>query len=222
VRVLTCLIEVDEAGNVNNVMTVQSSGTSNLGQPGEPSDCDQGAGPFTKKSSEHCRSPSLGLDGVDDSDEELARSLRKEVALSENSMAEFHGANGDIEPDDSEMAGRDDPTTHKASNALVSSSVTRPKQVPYVDNAPAPESCARSRSPACKPFVETGNQLTHKKTNVQDGEEGILSQKPSVSTASARNGQKDQKDFWLIKFCRVVVQGVVGSMSTLLCGKRRK
>lgn len=203
-------------------MIVQSSGTSSLGQAGEPSDCDPGAESLTKNASEHCRSPSLGLDGVDDSDEELARSLRKEVALSENTMAEFDGANGDIEPDDSGMAGRDDPTTHEASNALISGSVTRPKQEPFVDNARAPESCARSPGPASQPSAETGNRLMHQKTTDHDGEEGILSQKPSVSTASARNGQTDQEDFWLIKFCRVVVQGVVGSMSTLLCGKRRK
>jgi hypothetical protein len=41
------------------------------------------------------------LDGINDSDEDLARSLRKEAALIENIAKGFHGANGDIAPCDS-------------------------------------------------------------------------------------------------------------------------
>jgi hypothetical protein len=223
-RVLIGHIEVDGAGNVNNVVTVQSSGTSDFGQlGGEPAECDRGADCSIKTASEHRKSPSLGLDGVDDSDEELARSLRKQVALTENTMAEFHGANGDIEPDDSgmDMAGQGNSKTHCSSNALVNSSAKQSKEVPFVENAPAPESPAGSLSAATK-ASETSKQATGKATKVQDGEERVSPHRPSVSTISARNGQKDHEDFWLIRFCRVVLQGVVGSMSTLLCGKRRK
>jgi hypothetical protein len=224
-RILTHYIEIDGAGNVNNVMRVQSSGTSDLGQlVGESSDCDRGAEPSTKTASEHCKTPSVGLDGVDDSDEELARSLRKEVALTENTMADFHGANDDIEPDDSppEMARRDDSKTRDASDALINGSLTTSKQGPFVNTTSAPESRARSVSAANKTSAETSQRPTQNKTENQDGENKVLSKKPSVSTISTRNGQRDQREFWLIRVCRVVVQGVVGSMSTLLCGKRRK
>jgi hypothetical protein len=220
-RVLTNRVEIDGAGNVNNALKVQSHGSSDLGQlEGEPATCDRGAESSTKTASEHRKSPSLGLDGVDDSDEELARSLRKQVALTEKTMAEFRGANGDIEPDDSgmDMAERGGSKSHNASNAPVNGSATQSKEVPFAENAPAPESRANA---ATKTSAET-SEPTHKVTKVQDGEEKVLPHKPSVSTISARNGQKDQKDFWLSRFCRVVVQGVVGSMSTLLWGKRRK
>lgn len=203
-------------------MTVHSSGTGDLGQLGEPSECDQRSGLSTKKASEHCKSPSLGLDGVDDSDEELVRSLRKEVALAENTSAEFHGANGDIEADDSEIADREDSNTQEASNPLVSSTLTGSKQMPFVDNALVSETRAEGPSPGSKASDQTSDRPTYKETKFEDGEDETLSPKPSVSTVSPRNGQKEQKDFWLIESCRMVVQGVVGSMSTLLCGKRRK
>jgi hypothetical protein len=214
--------EADEAGNVNNVMTVQSFQNSHLSESREPSDSNRDAESSTKPASEHSKSPSLGLDGVGDSDEELVSSLRKEVAVEENAMAEFHGANGDIEPDDSgkQQDGRCDPKAHDASDAFATGPV--PATKPALGEDAAAEN--RDRAPAVprNAPAEIRDLPADKATKVQNGEGRVLSQKPSVSTFSARDGQKDQKDFWLIQFCRVVAHGVVGSMSTLLCGKRRK
>ena len=227
-HMLTYHIEVDGAGNVNNVINVQPSKSNDLVQPGgESSDCGQAAESSSKKVSDDCKSPSLGLDGVEDSDEELARSVRKEVALTGNTMVEFHGANKDIEAEDfgPEMVRQHNPSlleASDASDALTSGSVTGAKQKCLVNDDPAWESAATDSSLKSKAPAGTDRRLAHKETNIQDGEEKAVSQKSSVSTISVTNGQKDQKDFWLIRFCRVVVEGIVGSMSTLLCGKRRK
>lgn len=216
--------EVDEAGNVNNVMTVQSFGNSDLSQPREPSDSDRDAKPSTKPTSELSNSTSLGLDGVDDSNEGLIGPLRKEVAVAETTMAEFHGVNGDMEPEDAgkQRDGGRYSKAHDVSDAFVASSVAAEKPAPLVDKAAPPENHDRGHGAASNTSAETKELPGDKATKVQNGEEKVLSQKPSVSTFSARNGQKDQKEFWLIQFCRVVVHGVVGSMSTLLSGKRRK
>ena len=225
---LTYNIEVDGAGNVNNVIIVRSSHSNAIIQPeGDLSDCGQAAEPSSKKVSDECKSPSLGLDGVEDSDEEVARSLRKEVALTENTMVEFHGANGDIEPEDfgPEIVKRLDSSILQASDALdalISGSVAKAKQKCLVNDDPAEESAANDSNLNSKAPAGTHRRPAHKETNIQDGGEKTVSQKSSVSTISVTNGQKDQKDFWLIRFCREVVEGVVGSMSTLLCGKRRK
>lgn len=194
------------------------------GQRRELSEDDQGAEPSTKTVSEHQRSPSLGLDGVDDSDEELARSLRKEVALAENNMAEFHGANGDIEPDDpgTKRARRDESQARVSLASPTSQLVATPEQVPLPDEAPASANSSRNLSTTSKVSAPTNKLAADKLTTTKGGGEKVFPQKPSVSTVSARTGQKDQADFWLIRLCRVVVRGVVGSMSTLLCGKRRK
>jgi hypothetical protein len=221
---LTHRLEIDGAGNVNNIMTVQSCKATDVGQLGtESPDCDEGAGTSTQTASSHCKSPSLGLDGINNSSEDLARSLRKEAALTENTVADFHGANSDIEPCDSEpgAAKRNDPETLEASNAPTNGSITKSQQKPTIDSL-APVISANESSLSSKTSTEPSQRPAEKVAKVQDGEEKLVSQKPSVSTPAARNGQKDQKDFLLIRFCRVVVQGVVGSMSSLLCGKRRK
>jgi hypothetical protein len=67
----------------------------------ESPDHDEGAEALTQTASSHCKSPLFGLDDINDSDEDLARSLRKKAALIENIAKGFHGANGDIEPCDS-------------------------------------------------------------------------------------------------------------------------
>ena len=223
---LTYGIEVDEAGNVNNVITVQSSPTNDLGQPREASSpCDRSIEAFSKPASDRCQSPSLGFDGTEDSNEETARSLHKGVALTDNTTAESSGANGNIiesavlEPD---KAGRDDPDTQDTSAALAGGSVITTKQTPLVKGIPAQDSCVNDSSLASNASPETGQASTHKKTMIAGGEEKVVSQKSSVSAIAVTNCQKDQKDFWLTRFCRVVVQGVAGSMSSLLCGKRRK
>ena len=168
---------------MNNIMTVQQYKATDVGQLGTESP---------------------------DSDEDLAKSLRKEAALTENIVADFHGASDDIEPCDSEPAAakRDDSETVEASNAPTNGSITKSHQKPVSDNLAS--------------VISANESSLSKDAKVQDGEEKLVSQRPSVSTLSARNGRKDQKDFWLIRFCRVVVQGVVGSMSSLLCGNRRK
>jgi hypothetical protein len=215
--------EVDEAGNVNNVMTVYSFGNSDPSQLGEPSDSDRDTKPSTQPASKHSKSPLLGLDGVDDSDEELARSLRKVAAVAGNTMAEFHGANGDIEPDNSvkQKGSQHDSKAHDVSDASITSSLPARKPESFVDKAATPEACDNDPSAASNASAETRELPIDRTTNTQNSEGKMLSPKPSVSTFSARTGQKDQKDFWLIQFCRVIVHGVVGSMSTLLCGKRR-
>jgi hypothetical protein len=217
--------EADEAGNVNNAMTVQSFENSDLSEPREPSDSNRDAESSTKPASDDSKSPSLGLDGVGNSDEELVSSLRKEVTVEENTMAEFHGANDDIEPDDSgrQKDGQCDRKAHDASDAFVTSPV--PATKPALGEDAAAENRDREPGAARNAPAEIRDLPADKATKVQNGEGRALSQKPSVSTFSARDGQKDQKDFWLIQFCRVVVHrvvGVVGSMSTLLCGKRRQ
>ena len=207
---------------MNNVMTVQRCKDTDVGQLGTESlDCDEGAGASTQTASSQCKSPSLGLDGINNSDE--AKSLRKEAALTENTAADFRGANGDIEPCDSELeaAKRDDPETLEASSAPTNGSTTKSQQKPVSDSL-ASVICANESSLSNKTSAEPSQRPAQKDAKVQDGEEKLVSQRPSVSTLSARNGQKDQKDIWLTRFCRVVVQGVVGSMSSLLCGKRRK
>lgn len=181
---------------MNNVMTVQQCKATDVGQLGtESPDCN----------------------------EDLAKSLRKEAALTENTVADFHGANSDIEPCDSEPAAakRDDPETLEASNAPTNGSITKSQQKPVSDSLASIIS-ANESSLSSKTSAEPSQRPAQKDAKVQDGEEELVSQRPSVSTLSARNGRKDQKNFWLIRFCRVVVQGVVGSMSSLLCGNRRK
>ena len=209
---------------MNNVMTIQQCMATDVGHLGtESPNCDEGAGASTQTASSHCKSPSLGLDGIDNSDEDLAKSLRKEAALTENTAADFHGANGDIEPCDSEpeAAKRDDPETLETSNAPTNGSTTKSPQKPVSDSLASVIS-ANEPSLSSKTSAEPSQRPAQKDANVQDGEEKLASQRPLVSTLSARNGQKDQKDFWLIRFCRVVVQGVVGSISSLLYGNRRK
>jgi hypothetical protein len=217
-------LEIDGAGNVNNVMTVQQCKVTDVGQLGtENPDCDEGAGASTQTASGHCKSPSLVLNGINNSDEDLAKPLRKEAALTENPAADFHGANGDIEPCDSEpeAAKRDDPETLEASNAPTKSSTTKPQQKPTSDSLASVIS-ANESSLSSKTSAEPSQRPAQRDAEVQDGEEKLVSQRPSVSTLSARNGQKDQEDFWLIRFCRVIVHGVVGSISSLLFGSRRK
>ena len=61
--------------------------------------------------------------------------------------------------------------------------------------------------------------LDTKGANVEDR---TLSQTPSVSAIRKNGAEGDNKDIWLIRFSRLVSAGLVGSMSALLCGKRRK
>jgi hypothetical protein len=209
---------------VNNIITVQPCKATDVGQLGRESpDCDEGAGASTQTASSHCRIPSLGLDGINTSDEDLAKPLRKEAALIENTATDFHGTNGDIEPCDSELeaAKRDDPETLEASNAPTNGSIAKSQQSPVSDSI-ASVTSANESSLSSKASAESSQRPAQKDAKVQDGEEKLVSQRPPVSTLSARNGQKDQEDFWLIRFCGAVVQGVVGSMSSLLCGNRRK
>ena len=203
-------------------MTVQSFMNSDLNEPREPSGSNRDAESSSKPASEHSKSPSPGLDGVGVSDEDLVSSLRKEVAVEENTMAEFRSANGDVEPDDPERQkdGRCGPKAHNASDAFVTSPV--PATKPALGEDAAAENPDKDPGAARNALAEIKDLPADKSTKVQNDEGRVLSQKPSVSTFSERGGQKDQKDFWLIQFCRVVVHGVVGSMSTLLCGKRRK
>lgn len=222
--ILTCHLETDGAGNVNNTMTVQPCKAADVGQLGtESPDCDEVVEASTQAASSYYKSPSLGLDGINDSDEDLARSLRKEAALTENTVEGFHGANGDIEPCDSEPEAvtRDDPETLEASNAPTNGSIPKSQQKPVIDSL-APIISANESSFSSKASAEPSQQPAQKEAKIRDGEEKLVSQRPSVSTLSARNGRENQKDFLLIRFCRVVVQGVVGSMSSFLCGNRRK
>ena len=147
----------------------------------------------------------------------------KKWALTANTMADFHGANGDTEPEvtEPEMATGDNLKTHNASNDLTNSLVTTSEQIPSVEATSATK-CRASISAPSKASAETTSLPAQKKTKLQDEEEKVLSQKPSVSIVSAGNGQKYQQDIWLMRVCRVAVQGVVGCMSTLLCGKHRK
>ena len=187
---LTYYLETDGAGNVNNIMTVQPCKATDVGQLGtEGPDCDESAEASTQTAS---KNPSLGLDGTNDSDEDLARSLRKEAALTENTVGSFHGANGDIEPCDSELeaAKRDDPETLEVSNAPTNGSIAKSLQKPIIDSL-APIIGANESSLSSKTSVEPSQQPTQKDAEIQDGEEELVSRKPSVSTLSARNGQKD-------------------------------
>lgn len=143
----------------------------------------------------------------------------KKWALTANTTADSHGANGDTEPEvtEPEMATGDNLKTHNLTNG----SVTTSEQVPSVEVASATK-CRASISAPSKALAETTSPPAQKKTKLQDEEEKVLSQKPSVSIVSARNGQKYQQDIWLMRICRVAVQGVVGYMSALLCSKHRK
>src|SRR4051812_37260588 len=116
---LTHHLGIDGAGNVNNIITVQSCKATDVGQLGtEGPDCDEGPAAPTQTASSHCKSPSIGLDGINNSSEDLARSFAQRSSTDRNTVADFHGANGDIEPCDSEpeAAKRNDSETLKASN----------------------------------------------------------------------------------------------------------
>jgi hypothetical protein len=173
---------------VNNIMTVQPRKAINADQPGTKSpDCDEGAGASTQTASSHCKSPSLGLDGINNSDEDLAKSSCKEAALTENTVADFDGANGNIEPCDPEpeAAKRDDPETLKASNAPTDVSITKSQQKPVGDSLGSVIS-ANESSLSGKTSAEPSQRSAQKDAKVQDGEEKLVSQRPSVSTLSAR------------------------------------
>jgi hypothetical protein len=186
---------------VNNIMTVQPCKATDAGQPGtESPNCDEGTRASTQTAPSHCKNPSLGLDGINNSDEDLAKSSRKEAALTENTVVDFHGANGDIEPYDSEpeAAKRDDPETLKASSAPTDVSITKSQRKPVGDSLASVIS-ANESSLSSKTSAEPSQRPAQEDAKVQDGEEKLVSQRPlSVSTLSAKDGQKDQKDFWLI------------------------
>jgi len=168
--------ETDEAGNVNNVLVVSAPETTGVSQ--------QKSKPST---SDHSPGSSLGCDGVDnDSDENHSRSLRKAEAPSEKSMADFHGANGDIEceqPDQAAAAADVDDPAHKMNGLGTNGSISKTNQKDPVTTSDT--------------AADTSHHPVDKEANGPDAQESV-SQKSVVS------------------------QGMVASMSSMLCGKRRK
>jgi hypothetical protein len=224
IYILTYHLETDGAGNVNNIMTVQPCKATDVGQQGtESPDRDEGAEASAQTASSHCENPSLGLDGIDDSNEDLARSLRKEAALTENIAESFHGANGNIElcDSESEAAKRDDSKTLEASNAPANDSIPKSQHKPVIDSL-APTVSANESSFLSKTSAEPSQRPAQKEAKIRDGEEEHGSERLLVFTLSTRSGQVGQKDFLLTWFCRVVVNGMGGSMSLFLYGNRRK
>jgi hypothetical protein len=216
---LTYHLATDGAGNVNNIMTVQPCKATDVGQLGtEGPDCDESAKASTQTASSHCKNPSLGPNGIDGSDEDLTRPLHKKAALTENTVEGFHSANGDIKPYDSEPEAtkRDDPETLGALKAPTNDAIPKSQQKPVIDSL-APITGANESSFLSKISAEPSQRPTQKEAKVRGSGEKPVSQGLSVSTLSASNGRKDQNDFLLIRFCRVV-----GSILSFLSDNRRK
>jgi len=207
----------DGSGNVNNVLVVKALKMIEEAKSQPEMPLTNGG----EKTNGYVSNPAkFGLDGSHDSDADESASLVRACAAAENTMAEFPSASADIEPMEPEnIASTPCPT---APEVVVNGHANGP-----IAPALQSEDCvggsgaAAGHQDVSAAAMALPNEMSDRLSAEDDGVE-VESEVVGGSQSSLVNNEDGNDGSLLTFFCRAIFGGIMGTISSARCGRRRK